>query len=244
MANNFKNAVDKAVWKVSRNLIRDYNELELLNSTNRATENFVAQSLSRAKEIYTQELSLQAFDSIQFMDTYKAINHDGNHIIISPVGSAQNLQRGFPFFSTSIIQIQYHEQQANVNAALISFPALGYIFYAEKGHGAWMETYQDSGTGRGRRLRVSGIKKIEDAVTSRKYAEVNDNVRFSRDFGSPEYEIASFVSGKLDAIIIESGDKFNRMLAEMFTKEAGGFIKTLDNLDLLAINNSLSSNLS
>ncbi len=241
---NLKDLTDKAVWKVARNLIRDFNELELLNSANKAAENFVARSFARAKEIYSQELSTSSFASMQFADSYKPIATEGNHIIIAPITSLQNLQRGIHFFATCIIQVKYSNEQANSVAAVISFPALGQVFYAEKGQGAWMEKYQDNGTAKGRRLRVSGIKKIEEAMTSRAYSNFNNNAQLSRDFGSCEYEIVALASGKLDAIIIEAEDKFNKMLAEIFTKEAGGFIKILDNNDLLAVNSSISTNLS
>ena len=234
---NFKNIVEKCVWKVARNLIRDYSELELLNSGSKTTENFVLRSCIRAKDVFLQEFESLKFTSIQFSDSYKPIEGNGIHILICPIGSVQNLQRAFPFFASTILQIKQENNEETIIAALISFPALGQIFYAEKGQGAWMEKYEDSGIAKGRRLRVSSVKNIADYVTSSKFAAVHNNVVSSRDFGSIEYDIAAFASGKLDAIMVESSDKIQKLAAEIFTKESGGVFKVLENQDLIATNN-------
>jgi len=233
----FKNLIADSVWKVARNLIRDYSELELLQ-TGSNNDRFLERSVFKAKENFHNELEFFRFASIQFSDSFELPTKDGVHILINPIDGIKNLAKGFPFFASTILQIKRQDGVNNVVASVMSFPALGQIFYAELGQGGWMEKYEDSGRAAGRRLRVSGTKDLAQSLTSKSFAEKYETQN-SRDFGSSSYDIASYTSGKLDGILIKSDDVIHKLALELFAKESGGMVRTLENGDLVASNTYL-----
>jgi histidinol-phosphatase len=81
---------------------------------------------------------------------------------IDPIDGTHNFMRGVPVFATLVA----YEDEEGMRAAAVSAPALGERWYAARGAGAWRRS-----TVRGavladeppRRLRASGIDRIEDA---------------------------------------------------------------------------------
>lgn len=238
----FKTLVNETLWKVARNLIRDHNELELLQSGS-STDRFIERSVIKAKEVFSKELEALKFTSVQFADNYKSITQDGNHVVVFPIDGLLNFRRAIPSFASILVHIKRLEDQEYVNAAVLSFPAFGKIFFTEKGQGAWVERFEDSGRASGNRLRVSAVKNLADAVTTDNFLTKCSNIPTSRNFGCQAYDIASFAAGKLDAIYINSEDFIHKMVAELFAKEAGGLVNILENGDLIATNSFLASSL-
>ena len=72
---------------------------------------------------------------------------DGARWILDPIDATKNYVRGIPLFATLI--------SFDDRVAVVSAPALGRRWWAERAGGAWSE---------GRRLAVSGVERIEDAV--------------------------------------------------------------------------------
>jgi len=77
----------------------------------------------------------------------------GRRWILDPIDGTRNYSRGIPVFATQIAL----EIEGEVELGLISAPALGRRWWAEHGAGA----YCSSGP-----IHVSGVKKIEDAAVS------------------------------------------------------------------------------
>jgi len=77
----------------------------------------------------------------------------GRRWILDPIDGTRNYSRGIPIFATLIAL----EVNAEIELGLVSAPALGRRWWAERGKGA----FRSDGP-----IRVSGVKKIEDATMS------------------------------------------------------------------------------
>ncbi len=73
-----------------------------------------------------------------------------SRVIIDPIDATANFARGIPIFATLLAL----ESEGKIVAGVVSAPALHRRWHAARGHGAW------SGD---RRLRVSGVSKLDDA---------------------------------------------------------------------------------
>ncbi len=77
----------------------------------------------------------------------------GRRWILDPIDGTRNYTRGIPIFATLIAL----EVEGEVELGLVSAPALGRRWWAERGSGA----YRSDGP-----IHVSGVAKLEDATTS------------------------------------------------------------------------------
>jgi histidinol-phosphatase len=75
---------------------------------------------------------------------------------VDPIDGTHNYMRGVPVFGT-LLGI---ERDGELQAAVISAPALGERWYAWRGGGAWSTSLRDGAT---RRIAVSGVDSIEEA---------------------------------------------------------------------------------
>lgn len=233
----FFNLTRNSFWKVSRNLIRDFRELELMQSTNHMSlDRFVTTSENRTKETIKREFETLHFTSIIFENEPMPLS-DGVHILCYGLEGKDNLRRALPYFGNIVVQLKNLEGERQVNAAVMSFPGLGQVFYAEKGQGAWFEKYEDRSTS-STRLRATGAKEI--TMVNSVFAENNPKKYLSRDFGSIFYDIALFASGKYDAILLEHNDiEIVKLCAELFAKESGGYSKELEEKQMLLSGNNI-----
>ena len=84
-------------------------------------------------------------------EEFGADDGDGPRWILDPIDATKNYVRGIPIFATLIA--------LEDRVAVVSAPALGRRWWAVRGEGAWCD-----GAGGERRLQVSGVERIEDAV--------------------------------------------------------------------------------
>ena len=72
--------------------------------------------------------------------------------IVDPIDGTRNFSRGIPVWATLIAL----ERESGVVCGVVSAPALGRRWWAERGGGAWRDG--------GERLRVSAIERLDDAT--------------------------------------------------------------------------------
>ncbi len=77
--------------------------------------------------------------------------------IVDPIDGTKNYVRGVPVWATLLAL----EREGRVEVAVVSAPALGRRWWAERGSGAWAGSGTD-----GRRIRVSAVERLEDAIVS------------------------------------------------------------------------------
>ena len=82
----------------------------------------------------------------------------GRRWILDPIDGTRNYSRGIPIFATQIAL----EVDGEVELGLISAPALGHRWWAERGKGAFRD---------GKQIRVSQVNAIENAVVSCELSE-------------------------------------------------------------------------
>jgi histidinol phosphatase-like enzyme (inositol monophosphatase family) len=79
----------------------------------------------------------------------------GRRWIVDPIDGTRDFVRGNRLWANLIAL----EAEGEVKVGACGFPALGELYWAARGHGAWRE-FEGTRT----RLRVSGVKEIERAV--------------------------------------------------------------------------------
>jgi histidinol-phosphatase len=77
----------------------------------------------------------------------------GPRWIVDPIDGTRNYVRGVPVWATLLAL----ERDGVVEVGLVSAPALGRRWWALRGEGAWAD---------GRRVRVSDVSRLDDAVVS------------------------------------------------------------------------------
>ena len=147
------NIMIKASQKASKNLIRDFGELEKLQVSVKGPSDFVSNADTKAEKIIIEELSKakKNFSIISEEDGSK-VNQDKNNIwIIDPIDGTTNFLHGVPHFAISIALKSNNE----IVSGLIYDPIKDEMFYAEKNSGAFFNNH---------RIRVSNKKEINSCL--------------------------------------------------------------------------------
>jgi histidinol-phosphatase len=134
--------------------------------------------------------------------------------LIDPIDGTRNYARGIPVWATLIAL----ESDEVVQLGLVSAPALGRRWWAERGEGAFAD---------GARVHVSEVARVEDAVLSfaleNEVPEIARRAWHARDFGDfwPYVLIAEgSVDGAVDAI--GGVSEWDLAAVQVIVEEAGG----------------------
>jgi len=163
--------------------------------------------------------------------------------IIDPLDGTTNFMHGFPHFSVSIGLYQ----KGRAYQAIVYDPVRQELFTGGKGEGAYLD---------GRRIRVSGIGQIEQALigtgfpfrqgqeldfyqaTLREFTEHSAGVRRS---GSAALDLAYIAAGRLDGVWLSGLKSWDFAAGALLVREAGGLVNDfqggdtwLDSGDLIA----------
>ena len=146
--------------------------------------------------------------------------------VIDPIDGTRNYVRGIPIWATLIAL----EREGQLVAAVASAPALGHRWWASRGGGAFAD---------GSSIRVSGIRRIEDATfcytSARSFARAGLGERFlelaarswvERGFG--DFWMHMLVAeGAADIAIDASLQRWDVAAVELIVEEAGGRVTDL-----------------
>lgn len=229
--------LEKAIWKTSRNLLRDFDELVSLKSNKNTVNNFITRAEFKTKEILSSEISeIPAHNfitNLSDMDDQK----DGFYIMYSGLQDTENLSRSFEYFGYHLTCYKKSQGEISLDFSLIIFPVRKTILYAAQGKGAWQEKIDNLSHSVKSRLRVSNVKTAEEAIVN--FDLKNKYPKYSnfRHFGSDLYHLTLVLMGTLDAAII---NKKMAEFGELFIKESGGFIKYDDESAIIS-NSQLAS---
>jgi myo-inositol-1(or 4)-monophosphatase len=206
----------KVARKASRLLMRDYFELEGLQSSVRSTENFSKRSSDKVREVLFEEL--MRYPNAQIIQNTKIEQNKAAYFAFTTLDGATNLSRALPFFATTIIACEHKNDKLVPKACIINFPALGEIVYAEVGGGAFVEKIQAQTSQSAARLRVSKTQNFGDALITSS-APMHNNTRI---FGCSTYGGYLVASGKIDVLFSNEADETTSLALELLVKEAGG----------------------
>jgi len=147
--------------------------------------------------------------------------------VIDPIDGTRNYVRGIPIWATLIAL----EREGELAASVASAPALGRRWWASRGGGAFAD---------GSAIRVSGVRRIEDATfcytSARSFAKAGLGERFlelaarcwvERGFG--DFWMHMLVAeGAADVAVDASLQRWDVAAVQLIVEEAGGRFSALD----------------
>ena len=212
------NIMIKASEKASKNLIRDFGELEKLQVSTKGPADFVSNADTKAEKIIIEELSnaKKNYSIISEEDGSK-INQDTDNVwIIDPIDGTTNFLHGVPHFAISIALKSNNE----IISGLIYDPIKDEMFYAEKNGGAFFNNH---------RIRVSNKKEINSCLFATggkdEGKKIDLNIRRS---GSAALDMAYVASGRYDGYFQKNLNLWDIAAGIILVKEAGGIINEID----------------
>lgn len=219
MDNELELIVD-AIRHTSKLLLRDYFELEGLQSSGKTAQSFSEKSLVKAKEVFKSKI--EKYFQVFFDYTQITNIAEQKKAIIVEFDGFDNLTKAMPFFSIVATLLVNKNGNLVAEKSVIKFPALGEIYYASRGKGAWFERiiFNFSGS---LRVRVSGTDKLEEAVIGASKQNMLDQELspMQRIFGCDSYLLVLAIAGKLDVAAMKS-TPILQFFSELFASEAGG----------------------
>ena len=217
------NIMIKASEKASKNLIRDFGEIEKLQVSIKGPSDFVSSADTKAEKIIIEELMKAKKNySILSEENGSKINKDENNVwIIDPIDGTTNFLHGVPHFAISIALKSNNE----IVSGLIYDPIKDEMFFAEKNSGAFLNN---------KKIKVSKKKKIEGclfATGGKKEANLN---LLTRQSGSAALDMAYVAAGRYDGYFQNNLNLWDVAAGIIIVKEAGGIV---NEIDLLKKNN-------
>lgn len=228
------NVMMRASEKAARSLLRDFNEVEHLQVSQKGPGDFVSAADRRSEEIIYEELKKVRPDYSFLMEESGAISGKDSEYrwIIDPLDGTTNFLHGIPHWAISIGL----EHKGQIIAGLIHDPVKDEIFHAEKGKGAFM---------RRSRLRVSGRNELMNATIAtgaprRSQAQKNQFIAEYtamqsvapglRRFGAAALDMAYVAAGRYEGFWERDLKAWDIAAGVLIVKEAGGFISDIDDI--------------
>ncbi|MCH2037112.1 MAG: inositol monophosphatase [Rickettsiales bacterium] len=228
-----------AVHKAGKRLSRDFGELENLQVSKKGTNDFVSSS-DIATEKAIVDMLMRYYPKYSFLleESPAVVGEDPEfRWILDPIDGTMNFIHGHPFFCISLaLEQKMSSGERQIIAAVIHAPVLGETYYAEKGKGAFIETYNRGNN----RLRVANRKKLEDCLCTTgsygvKGTEQHNIVDFMsskvariRIAGSAALDLAYVASGRCDLFTHNGLHPWDIAAGSLLITEAGGVITALD----------------
>lgn len=243
-----------AARKASKDLLRDFGEIENLQVSEKGPGDFVSNADQKAEDTIVRQLS-GARPDWDILGEEGANKSTGSEyrFVIDPLDGTNNFLHGFPYWAISIgLEKIDKDGKAEIIAGVVMNPVLDEIYYAEKGGGAFLND---------RRIRVSGRKDVKNAFIGCGSAssfrrphkapfDIRDaihrlgfNVNSVRCMNAAALDLAFVASGRYDGMVDLALKKWDCCAGIILVKEAGGkvtkpheFTDGYEDGDILATN--------
>ena len=206
------NIMVAAAKKAGPRMLRDFHELRFLQNSLKSTKNFVKATIEKAEETILPALNKARLEFglisamqgiIQKPNPTFIAEHSLSPIhkywVVNVLDGGENFTRAIPYFAISIAVKQINSaHDEEVIAGMIYAPALGELYFAEKGNGAWCEFSQEDKAGLSEtRLRTS------ERLTTHPIILLDDitdqpNQSSIRLIGSASISLAYLAAGRAD----------------------------------------------
>ena len=249
------NIMIKAARKASRNLLRDFGEVENLQVSSKSAGDFVSKADIKAESIIYTELK-EARPNYGWLgeeSTEEEGKDPTRRWIVDPLDGTSNFLHGIPHWAISI-GLEYKK---DIISGIIYDPIKDEMFTAEKGQGAWLND---------RRIRVSdranmiemlfatgmpfGEKQGLDTTLS-ELARVMPKCAGVRRHGAAALDLAYVAAGRLDGYWERNLNAWDIAAGLLIARESGALIESLDSMrspletgNLVCANNKIFKNLS
>ena len=244
------NVMMAAARKAGRALIRDFGELENLQISKKGPADFVTSADQRTEKILVDELSKARPGYGFLLEERGAVEGpDKTHrFIIDPIDGTTNFMHGLPQFAISIAL----EREGVLASAVVFNPVTDEMFYAERGHGAYLNE---------KRLRVAARKNLNECLIASgapfmgkegqdqflaELRAILDNTAGMRRFGAASLDLAWMAAGKFDGFWERKLQPWDIAAGTLLVREAGGVVtdltgrdRMLETGDILAANDAL-----
>ena len=219
------NVLNKTIRISGKKMIRDFSEIEKLQSSVKNTEKFIEITklniLNDLKEVLGKlrpNLKIRSINN-ELEDCW----------IIDPIDSITNFSRAIDNF---VISISLKEDN-KINACVLYNPIRDENFYFQIGFGGFKNDY---------RIRVSEKKKLKDSISSFFFKNLkienrkilgnirqimqNDNNIEIRESGSILHDISLLSSGKIDCLLFsDSSLRINEQISFIISETGGVFLE-------------------
>tara|TARA_B100001996_G_scaffold334572_1_gene284780 strand:+ start:339 stop:1127 length:789 start_codon:yes stop_codon:yes gene_type:complete len=237
------NVMVKACRKASKNLIRDFGEVEQLQVSQKGPGDFVTASDKKVEKILIEELQKARPGYSILSEEIGEINNDNPfRWIIDPIDGTSNFLHGIPHFAISIGL----EHNKEIIAGIIYDPIKDEMFTAEKGNGAYLNNH---------RLRVSSRSKLKECIvftggpkinSKNKEQSLKEYEKFSstvmipiRKLGSAALDIAYVAAGRCDGYWQRNLKYWDIAAGIILVKEAGGFVSDFNGSEKFVENETI-----
>lgn len=207
------NVMLDSVRSDSRQLMRDFNELQISNVK---SADFINKTYSKSKQTIYDCLYdyKQDYEFISEDDTDQEIKDNGYTWFIMPIEGRENFSSCMVYFAVSVCLIHKNK----VVAAVIDAPALRETFWAEEKKGAFLEDFRSRHIKMRVKSREGGLIDVSGNLLN-KLLPGNSNVR---SIGSIILGIAYFAAGRHSGIVYSKVNKYKTLLGRLFLQESGG----------------------
>jgi myo-inositol-1(or 4)-monophosphatase len=226
------NVMTAAARKAGRPLVRDFGELENLQISMKGPADFVTSADKRTEKILIEELS-KARPGYGFLgEEGGAIEgKDRSHrFIIDPIDGTTNFMHGVPHFAISIGL----ERDGVLVAGVLFNPVTDDLYYAEKGHGAYLNNKRLRVAERremGSSLFATGLPFMGREGQARAFAETAAVTAVSagiRRFGAASLDMAYVAAGRFDGFWERGLNAWDVAAGIVLVREAGGMVGDLN----------------
>lgn len=229
--------MDRAARRASRNLARDFGEVQQLQASRKGTGNFVGASVRKASNTLRYELA-KARPAFGFFGDPPGSGDqpDASHRwYVNLLDGAGNYLHGLPHYAISIA----HEEAGSLVECVVYDPLREELFWAVRNTGAFLNDM---------RLRVSARQHLSDSVIATGMPAVaqGDHPRYLatlgavmadaagiRHFGAPALDLAYIAAGRFDGFWQFDLPPQEIAAGVLLVREAGGFISGVTNRDTM-----------
>ncbi len=231
-----------AAETAARSLLRDFNEVEKLQVSQKSPGQFVSKADTRAEEILFDQLVYPYPDYGFLMEESGAQNAGKSEytFIIDPLDGTTNFLYGLPHWCISIA-LQKNDETV---AAVVYDPLRQDMFTAEKGQGAFMNRYRLQVSGRQDKKMffiaagvVPGTKNAEHTRTL--IADLYKHYQSTRIMGSAVLNLCSVARGTFDAYFSSGLKPWDMAAGELIVREAKGLVTDMSGGDQHLINGDI-----
>ena len=238
------NVIFQSLNKVTKNILRDFGEIENLQVSPNSLEQFVSKTENKIHSSLLNDLK-KSRPSWEFkINSNKANEKDKHYWIIDTLNGRFNFLHGLPYFAITVAV----ELNDEILSTVILDPIRDEYFFAERGKGSFQND---------RRIRVSSRKKLKSCVfsifdehtlnehysISNLYEKINflsyNTSSVTRSFGSSALSFAWLASGKIDCLFVNNLNKNQIACGELLIKESGGYLTNLKYINAYVSKDSL-----
>ena len=221
------NILNRSIRISGKKIVRDFNEIEILQSSVSKTEKFMnLAKISLEKDVYEM---LQKIKPDLKIKNYHDSDVD-NCWLIDLIDSPINFSRGVENFFINVSL----KQNCKISASVIYNPVKDENYYFQSGLGGYKNNY---------RLRVSENKKISDSICSffLKSKESKENLILesfrqifkeneieTRESGSIYHDISLLVSGKIECLFFSDNNINIKNQISLILAETGGILDEIN----------------